>query len=189
MPAIQSGRYKIWRTPEKTQLLVSFGEANSMAVLMRPEEMPKDNPEYPETGIWIVNVLATPTSSSVPPQSSTTTTHAGVDDNTATATIQHEPSQGYLTVDNPAEADRGSPIYVKADHKQTWLMNSAAAASSTVHSEFEFHIGYPELNWPQRMVVDNSFAKAWPPRLALQPYAEDVPQFGGPRPWLFEPVE
>ncbi|KAF9156005.1 hypothetical protein BG015_007683 [Linnemannia schmuckeri] len=168
---IQNGRHKIWRSPEQHQLIVTMNGANSMAVLGRPDEL-----EHPETGIWIVTTTApSPDSASI------------ASEGAVSATLQHEVSKAYLALDDPTDPGQGANIYVKSDDKQVWTINPASTTGDGGEDKNEFHIGYPDLVKGQVLVVDNSFARAFPPRLALQPLGSDVAQIG--LPWRFEPVD
>ncbi|KAF9908503.1 hypothetical protein EC991_009767 [Linnemannia zychae] len=167
---IQNGRYKIWRSPEQQQLIVTMNGPDSMAVLAHPEEL--ENPENPETGIWIVT--ATPTNS---------VNLASAD--AISATVQHEATKAFLAIDDPTNPGRGANIYAKLEDRQIWTL-SPASTTGEGEGKNEFHIGYPDLVDGQVLVVDNSFARAFPPRLALQPLGTDIAQVG--LPWRFEPI-
>lgn len=143
---------------------------NSMAVLGRPEEL--DDPSNPETGIWILTITSSSDTASV------------ASERAVSATLQHEVTKAYLAIDKPSEPGRGAPIYVKSDSKQVWTINPASTTGD--EDSNEFHIGYPDLVDGQVLVVDNSFARAFPPRLALQSMENDIAQVG--LPWQFEPV-
>ncbi|KAF9933493.1 hypothetical protein FBU30_005334 [Linnemannia zychae] len=169
-PAIQDGRYKIWRSPEKHQFIVSMHGPDSMAVLS--SSTPDDN-QSGERGIWTV----TSASHSAPSIS-------GAD--AVTATLQEETTQAYLAIDDPSDLGRGANVYVKKDDKQVWTLNPASTTDEELKEGGEYHIGFPDLVDGQVLVVDNSFARAFPPRLALQPLSADIPSIGGP--WYFEPI-
>ncbi|KAF9133436.1 hypothetical protein BGW39_009747 [Mortierella sp. 14UC] len=174
---IQNGRYKIWRSPKQHQLIVTLNGPNSMAVLGRPEEL--DNPENPETGIWIVTATSPPSPNSVNLASA----------DAISAIVQHEATKAFLAIDDPANPGRGANIYVKSEDRQVWTLSPASTTGDggeEGEGKNEFHIGYPDLVDGQVLVVDNSFSRAFPPRLALQPLGTDMTQVG--LPWRFEPI-
>ncbi|KAF9339834.1 hypothetical protein BGZ91_004517 [Linnemannia elongata] len=166
---IHNGRYKIWRSPEQHQLIVTMNGANSMAVLGRPDQL-----EDGETGIWILTI--TPSDPSSPSIAS---------ESAVSATLQHEGTKAYLALHDPAHPGQGANIYVKSDNKQVWTINPASTTGDGGDDKNEYHIGYPDLVDGQVLVVDNSFARSFPPRLALQPLG-NVDQIG--LPWRFEPI-
>ncbi|KAF9099995.1 hypothetical protein BGX29_006851 [Mortierella sp. GBA35] len=155
MAAIQTGRYKIWRSP--VQLLVSMNGPNSLAILGHAESL-----ESPDSGIWIIEASS-----------------SNDDGSTSTATIKNESSQAYLAPDSQSDlVGRGSTLYVQDNNRQTWTISPAGSGSAD-----EFHIQYPTEVEGQTLVVDNSFLRAYPPRLALQALGA-FPD--ADRPWRFE---
>jgi hypothetical protein len=170
---IQNGRYKIWRSLEQRQLVITMNGSDSMAVLGTTGDL-SDH----ETGIWVVT--ATPG-----PPDSVNLASAGA----ISATVQHEASKAFLAIDDPSNPGHGSNIYVKSEDRQIWTLNPASTTGNGMEegeAKNEFHIGYPDLVDGQVLVVDNSFGRAFPPRLALQPLGTDFPQMG--LPWRFEPI-
>ncbi|KAG0280613.1 hypothetical protein BGZ95_009455 [Linnemannia exigua] len=168
---IQDGRYRIWRSPEQQQLVVTMAGSDSMAVLSHPGQL-----EDPEKGIWIVSSVTTP---------SNTVNLASAD--AVSATVQHEVSKAYLALDKLDNPSRGSPIYVRSKDRQVWTLSPASTTGGEGASKNEFHIGYPDLVDGEVLVVDNSFARSFPPRLALQPLGADIGPTG--LPWQFELVD
>lgn len=169
---IQDGRYKIWRSPEQHQLIVPMDGPNSMAILRRPEEIENISPS--ETGIWTLTITPSdPSSASIASESA------------VSATLQHEGTGAYLALHDPTDPGQGANIYVKGDDKQVWTINPASTTGDGGEDKNEYHIGYPDLVRGQVLVVDNSFARAYPPRLALQPL-DNFAQIG--LPWRFEPI-
>lgn len=167
---IKDGRYKIWRSPEQHQLIIAMDGPNSLAVLGRPEQL--EDPSNPETGIWILTTTSSSDTASI------------ASERAVSATLQHEVTKAYLAIDNPSDPGRGASIYVKSDNRQVWTINPASTTGDVDNNEF--HIGYPDLVDGQVLVVDNSFARAFPPRLALQALENNVDQIG--LPWRFESV-
>ncbi|KAG9071804.1 hypothetical protein KI688_006020 [Linnemannia hyalina] len=170
---IQNGRYKIWRSPEQRQLIVTMNGANSMAVLRHPEEL--EDPSHHETGIWVLTITPSdPSSASI------------ASEGAVSATLQHEGTKSYLALHDPTNPGQGANIYVKSDDKQVWTINPASTTGDGGEDMNEYHIGYPDLVDGQVLVVDNSFSRAFPPRLALQPLGDTLAQIG--LPWRFEPI-
>ncbi|KAG0376164.1 hypothetical protein BGX24_008180 [Mortierella sp. AD032] len=170
---IQDGRYKIWRSPERNQLIVAMEGHNSMAVLGHPSNY--EGSDDAESGIWIVSTVATP---------SNTVNLASAD--AVSATLQHEASEAYLALDNSADPTRNSSVCIKSDDRQVWTLSPASTTKDEGEGRNEFHIGYPDLVDGEVLVVDNSFLRIFPPRLALQPLGSEMDQVG--LPWHFEPV-
>ncbi|KAG0376165.1 hypothetical protein BGX24_008181 [Mortierella sp. AD032] len=129
---IQNGRYKIWRSRERRQLILAADGPGSMAALGHPSDY-KDF-HYAETGIWIVSTVATP---------SNTVNHASAD--AVSATVQHEGNKEYLAVNNTTEVSRHSSICIKSDDRQVWTLSPASTTGGEGGRKNEFHIRYPAL--------------------------------------------
>ncbi|KAG9068814.1 hypothetical protein KI688_011100 [Linnemannia hyalina] len=154
---IQNGRYKIRRSQDQESVIISAGSANSVAILA-----PDDYPGV--TGIWILTI-----DPSNPPSTSVALEGA------VSATLQHEHTKAYLTLDNPNSPLVFSSILVSSDAKQVWTINPAISN--------EYHIVYPNLVDEEVLVVDNSLEVVYPRRMALRDFDNDMTF-----PWRFEPV-